>query len=483
MDVTEYSTYDGLGLGELVARGEVRPSELAALTVEAIEAVDDRLNAVLEIFDDRIDALDDEAPHGPFFGVPLFLKDLGSGMVGRLQEMGLPLYRGHRVTDEHLLTRNFLDAGFNILGRTAIPPLAYAVDTHSPLHGITRNPWNPDHAPGGSSGGAAAIVAARITPVAHSSDGAGSTRIPASWCGLVGLKPTRGLLPMPSVNELGIYTGAEGVVTRTVRDTAAAFDWMARQTPGYSAIPIRPPDGPFLEAITTPADALRIAFSAGSWGRAGPPDAQIVDRVHGGIAVLEELGHTVEPVPDGDIADFDLFWDTFTLGLGWAGGMGIAREAEAAGMPADAATLSPVLADLARWSATIPAADVAERLKRNQFHSLHLARLFERYDVLVTPTTSQQPPIAGGPLSLMVEQDARDYTERLWDACRYTPLANETGIPGITVPVGLSADGLPVGMQIYAPWSGEDLLLRVARQLELARPEWFDARPPVSVGG
>ena len=483
MGPTEYTSYDGLELGALASRGEVRPSELARLAIAGIEQVDARLNAVLEVFDDRVSALDDTPAHGPFFGVPLFLKDLGSGMVGRLQEMGLPLLQGHRVTEEHLLTRNFLDAGFNVLGRTAIPPLAYAVDTHSPLHGITRNPWDPERSPGGSSGGAAAIVAARVTPVAHASDGAGSTRIPAAWCGLVGLKPTRGRLPMPGVNELGIYTGTEGVVTRTVRDTAAALDWMAHSAPGYSAIPIRRPDGSYLDAIEQPPRPLRIALSTGSWGRATPPDAEIVGRVTAAAEVLEELGHRVEPVPDDAIGDFGLFWNTFTLGLGWAGGLTIAKEAEALGMPADASTLSPVLADLARWSATIPAAEVSERLKRNQRHSLDLARLFERYDVLVTPTTSQGPPVAGGPLSLMSDEDAESWTERLWDAVRYTPLGNETGIPGITVPIEPADAGLPIGMQLYGPWCAEDLLLRLARQLEAAQPHWFDVRPPISFGG
>ncbi|HEX4921544.1 MAG TPA: amidase, partial [Candidatus Bathyarchaeia archaeon] len=206
MSLEEYSKSDAVTLGELVRKRAVSPSELARLFVEAVEKVNPRINAVIEVYSDRIESLDDRAVSaGPIAGVPFLMKDIGAGEAGRVQEMGSRLMKGHIADKDSFLTTLFKNAGLNLLGRTATPEFALGASTESVLTGPTRNPWNLEMMAGGSSGGSAASVAAGIVPIAHGSDNGGSIRIPASACGLVGLKPSRGRVSLaPDIGDPGM---------------------------------------------------------------------------------------------------------------------------------------------------------------------------------------------------------------------------------------------------------------------------------------
>src|SRR5512136_1020062 len=226
MNLNEYSSCDGIALGELVRKRELLPSELASLFLKAVEKVNPSINAVIEVYSDRIKNIDDHAiSTGPFPGVPFLMKDIGAGESGRRQEMGSRLMKGHVADKDSFLTTLFKNSGLNLLGRTTTPEFALGISTESVLTGATRNPWNLEDMVGGSSGGSAACIAAGIVPMAHGSDNGGSIRIPASACGLVGLKPSRGRVTLgPDVGELFSGTLQEFILSKTVRDTAVMLD-------------------------------------------------------------------------------------------------------------------------------------------------------------------------------------------------------------------------------------------------------------------
>jgi len=236
----EYARHDATGLSELVRKGLVSPAELARQAKAAVEKINPEINAVIEVFDDVVaePGKDGMNPAGPFYGVPMMMKDLGSRMKGRVQESGYA-WRSDCVAEaDDPLTENFRNAGFNLLGRTTAPEDGMAGVTESIKFGITRNPWDLGYSPGGSSGGSAAVISAGILPACSASDGGGSIRLPASWTGLIGLKCTRGRLPLPyGLNEATIPSSVEGVLTRTVRDTAAIYDAISYKPPGSGFMP------------------------------------------------------------------------------------------------------------------------------------------------------------------------------------------------------------------------------------------------------
>src|SRR5512136_2640888 len=243
MNLEEYSRYDGVALAGLVRKREVSPKELANLFVEAVEKVNPRINAIIEVWSDRIKGLDNNmnVPDGSFAGVPFLMKDLGAGEAGRVQDNGSRLMKGHVVDNDAFLTERFKKAGLTLLGRTTCPELGMGISTESVLTGATRNPWDLEKMVGGSSGGSAASVAAGIAPVAHASDNGGSIRIPASACGLVGLKPSRGRVTSgPDFGEAWPGMLQEFIVSRTVRDTAAMLDAVSAPAAGDPFIITQP---------------------------------------------------------------------------------------------------------------------------------------------------------------------------------------------------------------------------------------------------
>ena len=308
----EWINHDATSMAALVKAGKVTPQELAAQAAAANALINPHINAVREFFDDLIEDpfKDGMNPEGPFVGVPILVKDLGSAMKGRKQESGFAFLKGYVAPKDDPLITNFRKAGFNLIGRTNVPPMGFAAQTESILHGVTRNPWHLDYTPSGSSGGSAAALAARITPIVTASDGGGSIRSPAGWNALIGLKPTRGRLPLPpSVgNEYNVGHVAEGVLTHTVRDTAAVLDYISKHRPGDSFIPIAKPAIPYKEVIHQPLKPLKIALITGGCGRSTPVVSEVMEPVKKTANALASLGHIIEEVDSNELCNWSEFW-------------------------------------------------------------------------------------------------------------------------------------------------------------------------------
>jgi amidase len=443
---------------------------------------------VLELYEDVVDrpGVDGPARDGALYGVPLFLKDLGSGLRGRRQESGSRLFRGHAVPATDPTVENFLAAGLVPLGRSTTPEFGMTFDTATDYLGrvvVTRNPWNLERTPGGSSGGSAAMVAAGVTPVSMSSDGGGSTRIPASFCGLVGLKASRGRVPRPlAQSEYMVRIGIDGVVTRTVRDTAAVYDYLTRIPSGGAFIHVGPPEASYLRAIRRPPGRLRIGLSTGAWGRGGRTDAEVAARVREVGRVMEGLGHRVEEAADTSLCDWEAMWSAYLTQ--WIGSRAqFATTARERGIAPEALAehLGPMVHRHYVASSRYDKFDIWKMMSGNNSVTRAFGRVMTRYDLLLTPTLAIRVPPANGPYSLLRDEDLDAWVGRLADACRYTMPGNETGLPGISVPAGLDREGLPIGVMFYAGWAREARLLQVAAQLERARPAWFNQVPPVHV--
>ncbi|KAF1043548.1 MAG: 6-aminohexanoate-cyclic-dimer hydrolase [Herbaspirillum frisingense] len=482
----EWSRLDAVGLGQLVAGGQVNAAETAAQAIAAARLVEPQLDAVLETFDDLADGLAPESSTAgdPLRGVPFFIKDLGSAIGGRLSENGSALWHGRRAERTDPLLQNLQRAGLVAVGRSTTAELGMTYDTTTTYRGLksTRNPWNRERSPGGSSGGSAALVAAGAVPLAHSTDGAGSTRIPAALCGLVGLKVSRGRLPLPwSFNEYGNATIGEGCFSRSVRDTAAFLDAAAAHHPIGNAFVAAPAPAHYAAALAQPVRPLRIALSTGAWGRDTPCSGHIAGRVREVARALQALGHEVEEISDEQISDWQAFWPsfrTFWLGIrpgGW--GLPYGGEIPEYLLP----QLSPMARRLWENSRRYDKLDVLRHQAANKAHALRLGALFGRWDVLLTPTFAIDAPQANGDFSLAHEHDLDAFVERLLDAGRYVIPASDAGIPAISLPAGLSDAGMPVGVQFWGHWFEEALLLQLAAQLDSAHPEWFAPRPPIHV--
>src|SRR5262245_12856002 len=306
MNLAEYARYDGLGLAELVRTGQVSARALGQLFLAAVDKVNSLINAVIETYPERVESLDrDVVPQGLFVGVPFLLKDIGSGEAGVRQEMGSRLMRGFVAPVDGYLTQHFRAAGLAILGHTATPEFALSASTESLLSGATRNPWNPQLSAGGSSGGAPASVAAGIVPIGHASDGAGSIRIPASACGLVGLKPSRGRVSSgPDAAESLAGMAQEFVVCRTVRDAAAMLDVVARPMVGDPFVIVQPPLS-YLRQLGAPLGRLRIAWTARSWQPGTPVDPAVVYCIEQVARQCEALGHIL--IEDSPSFEYETF--------------------------------------------------------------------------------------------------------------------------------------------------------------------------------
>jgi amidase len=488
MSWEEWSRKDGIALADLIRKKKISAREVARQVAAGVERVDAKLAAVLEVFADVVRNPDTDKPakDGRLYGVPIFLKDLGSGLKGRKIESGSRMHKGDvaKATDPNIL--NFLSAGLVPIGRATTPEFGMTFDTATDYLGevkVTRNPWNLKRTPGGSSGGSAAMVAARVTPISMASDGGGSTRIPASFCGLVGLKATRGLVPRPwKQSEYMVRISAEGVVTRSVRDTAAVYDYITRVPNGGSFMNVARYQGSYLQAIRKDPPKLKIGLSTGSWGRPGKPDPEVAARVREVAKLMASLGHRVEEVDDRKICDWEQMWAGYYCQ--WIGSRAQFRTM-AAERGINSPDLEGYLGPMARRH--LEAADrydkydIWKMMSQNNVVTRGFGAIMETYDVLLTPTLAIRVPEANGPYSLLRNEPLDPWLDRLADACRYTMPGNETGLPGISVPAGLDSDGLPIGAMFYGNFSREDLLLQVARQIEKAKPEWFDQPAPLTV--
>ncbi len=490
----EYENYDGMGLAELVRGGEITPAELVEAAVERIEAYNPRLNAVVnKLYDQARTAAAGELPAGPFTGVPFLIKDLLSAYAGQPLSSGSRFLRNYVPDRDSEIVRRYKASGVVIVGKTNTPEFGITPFTEPALFGPARNPWDPSCTPGGSSGGSAVAVASGMVPLAGGGDGGGSIRIPASCCGLFGLKPTRARTPTgPYMIEGWEGFAIEHVLTRTVRDSAAMLDAIA----GFEiGAPYAAPhqERPFLDEVQTPPGRLRIAYTAHPFmGHAVDPEctAALEETVH----LLESLGHHLEEArPEVSGEELAVAFITMLAGQTRAD---IEEAAALVGRRPKADDLEPSTWALVILGRALKASDYTLAVRRLFAASQVVANFFVDYDVLLTPTLSMPPFQIGslqlsnlekrlirilGPLDagwlLKAAGIVNPIASRSFDFIPYTPLFNVTGQPAMSVPLAWCQGGTPVGLQFVGRFGDEATLFRLAGQLEQARP-WFDKRPP-----
>jgi len=466
---------DATAQAELVEQGELTPRELVEAAIARIEAVNPTLNAVVRTrFEQARTEAGGDLAAGPFRGVPMLLKDLGCLVAGEATTFGLgPLRELAWPVTSHL-AEQFRAAGFIQLGRTNVPELGTTVTTESRSFPPARNPWNLGHSAGGSSGGSAAAVASGMVPVAHANDGGGSIRIPASECGLVGLKPTKGRVSQGPLIAEGAWAGAttDGAVTRSVRDAAAVLDAISGRLPGepYYAPPW---PRPLAEEVGADPGQLRIGLleRPGDEGFLDHPECRAA--VAGAGRLLESIGHSVEI--SGPTAMFDQqLMSYFTLVIAADTETSMRAYEAALGRPIEDAEIEPRNTVYRAIGRTL---DAVTYLQSRDFLGTWVRRMAEwwtDHDLLVTPTVGAPPPELGWFTAGGAEAEG----ERIVSFIPYTAQFNVTGQPAISLPLHWTSDGLPVGVQLVAAYGREDLLIKVAAQLEHAAP-WEGRRPHV----
>lgn len=492
MTLEEYARLDATALASFVRTGEVSAADLASLARAAVALANPALNAVIEVYDDApatvVGALagaDHQPAGGRFDGVPLLFKDAGASQVGRRQEFGSRLAAGRVADHDTELTRRFRRAGLVPVGRTASPEFSLSLSTESVLRGPTRNPYDPERLAGGSSGGAAAAVASGMAPVAHATDAAGSIRIPASACGLVGLKPSRGRVSHgPDAGEPLMGMDTEFVLTRSVRDAAGMLLAVAGAAPGD---PAPAPDWSGAERTTlehlaagtetSGPRSLRVAVCVTPWG-AYDVDPEVTAATLAVADDLAAMGHAVEPA--SPTFDYEaLLW---AAGVGWALGFDALVDdiAAATGRPVDASTLEPVTLQLYHEAKRLTATEVARAEAVRNEVSRDTAAFFETYDVLLTPTLLRLPEPLGKYSQSAAHPDFASFFRLCEEAGAFLPLFNATGQPALSLPLAWSTGGLPIGMQFAGRYADEVTLLSLAARLERSRP-WRDHLPPLHV--
>jgi amidase len=490
-----YPQLDGLALAHAIRAGEIGADEVLEAALARMEAIDPRLNAVvLPMPDQARERLRRGLPQGPFTGVPVLLKDLVSdhaGVPSRLGNKRLKFDARPAARDSELIAR-LIATGVSIIGKTNTPELGLTPYTEPEAFGATRNPWREGYSAGGSSGGSAAAVAAGIVPIATGGDGAGSIRIPASCCGIFGLKPSRGRMPSgPGRGDIWGGLTVEHVLTRSVRDSAAMLDSLSGADLGAPyAAPAAP--GSFLLALDEPPPRLRVAFTSRPLlGHGVHPDC--VAGVTATANLLGDLGHAVdEDSPQVDAARIRL---AFVVVIAANVRAEIESIAALLGKPVSRVDFEPATWCLGLLGQAFRASELVAATTYLHQVSRDVAAFFERYDVLLTPTLAAPPhPIGalqptafeqrqlrllgalGSPSLLRRSRMHELLAERLFDFTPYTPLFNVTGQPAMSVPLSTSSDGLPVGMQFVGRFGDEATLLQLARQLEIAQP-WVHRLP------
>ncbi|MFL6214674.1 MAG: amidase [Blastocatellia bacterium] len=471
----EFAALDATAQAELVRRKEVKPIELVEAAIKRIERINPALNAVITpMYDQAREAANGELPDGPFTGVPFLLKDLLAAYAGVRMSSGSQFLKEFTPPIDSELTARYKRAGLVITGKTNTPEYGILPTTEPALFGATRNPWDTTRHTGGSSGGSAAAVAAGLVPMAHANDGGGSIRIPASCCGVFGLKPTRARNPLgPDFGDMFSGLIAEHAVTRSVRDSAALLDASAGPMPGdpYYA----PPQArAFVEEVGAPLGKLRIALTTQSMtGTAIHPDC--LKAAHDAAALCAELGHEVSeaaPVINGEVY-LQSFMAIWSAGTAWE----IDDFARLMGREPQEDGFEPGTWVLYQMGKQTKAADYLAALQWLQGLSRQVAQFMMDYDVWLTPTLGAPPlPLGsfdaqpGDPLAGM--RQATAYVP-------FTPICNTTGQPAMSVPLYWNDENLPIGSHFMGRFGDEATLFRLAAQLEEARP-WAGRRPPVS---
>jgi amidase len=465
---------DASGLAALVASGEVSPLELCEAAIARIEAVNPQLNAVIHrLYGKAREVAAGDLPAGPFRGVPILLKDLTCLSAGDPYHAGSVVLRdaAHVADHDSYVTAKLRAAGFVIVGRTNTPELGSTITTEPVAYGPCRNPWNLDHSTGGSSGGSAAAVAAGLVPAAHANDGGGSIRIPASECGLVGLKPTRGRVSQgPDVGESWMGSTIDHAVTRTVRDSAAILDAIAGYMPGdpYTA---PPPSTTFAAAVSAPAGRLRVGVldHPPMEGFEGHPECAAA--VAGAARLLETLGHSVEDGHPAAMGEAE-FQARFITIVSAASAQAVDQWSGMLGRTVDPSELEPGNALFVGMGRAVTAPQYLEAVDWLHAYSRRMAAWWEDFDVLLCPVIAAPPPRIGW------LTDENEGLQRVVALLQYTAQFNVTGQPAISLPLHTTSDGLPVGVQLVGRYGREDVLLSLAGAIEEAAP-WRDRHPPV----
>jgi amidase len=472
-----YESRDAMGLAELVTRREVTPEELLDEALSRVAALNPALNAVTMLREDVARRLIAAGlPEGPLKGVPFLLKDLGAEAIDFPTNNGSRLFAGTTYQLDSAIYSRLRAAGLVAFGRTTSPENGIGPATEAAVYGgPTRNPWNLDRTPGGSSGGAGAAVAAGIVPAAHGSDGGGSVRIPASSCGLYGFKPTRARLPDgPYVGEGWAGMAIDGFLTRSVRDTAALLD--ATQGPDLGAPYYAPPlQGTFLEATGRDIRGLRIAFATTSLtGEAIHPECRAA--VEHAARLLAGLGHSLEEaLPVADTRGMMAAW-TKIVASGTA--LSVAAALRKRGRELLPDDLEGISCGAIAYAREISGADYLEAVGKIHAYGREMAAFLDRYDLLLTATLAEPPALIG-----RFDHAPEDYVDyrlgpgRVFDYSPFCAAFNASGQPAVSLPLHWTSDGLPVGVHLAAAAGNDELLMTLSARIEEAQP-WFNRRPP-----
>jgi amidase len=464
-----YTRSDAMALTELILRKEVTPRELVETAIACIENINPRLNAVVTpMYDQALAAAGRPEIDGPFAGVPYLLKDLLAAYAGVTLTLGSRLLRDFVPDHDSELVVRLKKAGLIVVGKTNTPEFGILPTTEPRLFGVCRNPWNTDRTTGGSSGGSAAAVAAGMVPMAHANDGGGSIRIPASCCGLFGLKPTRARNPLgPDFGDIMSGLVVEHAVTRSVRDSAALLDATSgpdRGDPYWAP----PPKRPFLMEVGEDPGRFRIAFSTQT--ATGPSvHEDCVKAVQDAAQLCADLGHeVVEAAPElhGELIAnaFIVIWtsecaSTFKL------------------LNPNPDQVEPLTWALAEMGSQYSAADYLHAVVTLQQTARRMAGFLVDYDVWLTPTLAE-PPVPLETFGSPADDPLKGFYRAI-EFVPFTPICNITGQPAMSVPLYWNSEDLPIGTHFIGRFGDEATLFRLASQLEQARP-WADRRPPVS---
>jgi amidase len=473
----ELSSLDATAQAELVRSGQASPLELVDAAIERVEKLDIELNAVIHpLFDAAREAARGPLPDGPFRGVPTLLKDLGPTTAGDPYHCGMRFLRDldWREDEDSYLVRRFRGAGFVVVGKTNCPELGILPTTEPDAHGATHNPWDVSRSAGGSSGGSAAAVASGMVPVAHANDGGGSIRIPASECGVFGLKPSRGRVSAGPEGGGAGFLAIDHVVSRSVRDSASILDLISGWMPGDLFV-APPPARLFREEVGADPGRVRVGVMTTSPGGLADVHPDCLEAVGAAAELLGSLGHAVEERWPSGLEDPELVAPFIAL---WAIGQAYeldywSRRTNRRVTSDDVEPLTWALSEMGRSSSAVDLLRSQEVLLRV---GDGVARWFTEFDLLLTPTLAEPPPLLGA--FAWSPDDPLGPILRAGALTPFTPVFNATGQPAMSVPLWWNADGLPIGVQLAAAYGREDLLIRVAAQLEEARP-WRDRRPPI----
>lgn len=470
MKQSEYLAYDAVGLAQLIAQREVSQAEVLEAAVNRLEAVNPAINAVIYTDLDGARAQAQRTREGPLAGVPFLVKDYAAHVAGWPTSAGSRLYQHEAAPVDAPIVTAYRRAGLVIFGKTNLPELGLDATTEPDLHGPTRNPWDVARTAGGSSGGSAAAVAAGIVPAAHASDAGGSIRIPASCCGLFGLKPSRGRVSFaPSSDGLAGFD-AQHAVTRTVRDSAALLDVVCAPQVGdpYSA---PRPERPFLEECGRDPGRLQVGFTLEAF-EAGAISAECRQAVNSTVTYLAALGHEVEEfaMPSG----LDAAVAASSAVLAGHIAADLDDRAQQLGRPIAETEVEPLTFARYQHARTYSASDYVRALRIVHGYGRAVAGLFGRFDVLVTSTLGS-PPV---PLGVLrgAAPGAAGVARRAF--MPNTRIFNLSGQPAMSMPLAWTDEGLPVGVQFVAGMGAEATLFRLAAQLESAAP-WLTRRPPL----